>query len=188
MTSQYLRFRSRETVLEMGATRLLLLAWHVKRVCRWRRPSFSRWRIFCTRRSGICSYESSSNAFSCHHVTLGVGRPASQSTDLSNSWYEICAIEEYYAALSGKLCTEASEHISGPIFMNQEVHRCPELLVQNYHSTLRYIPEERTAYLRQVGSLKSRILCTFVVFWVAAILWSKLLVLYTFIYLSKTHQ
>lgn len=66
---------SRETALEMGATRLLLLAWHVKTVCRWRRPSFSRRRTFCTRRSGTCSYESSSNAFSCHHVTLGLGRP-----------------------------------------------------------------------------------------------------------------
>jgi hypothetical protein len=73
----YLRFMSRETVLEMGATRLLLLAWHVNSVCRCRRPSFSRRRTFCTRRSGTCSYESSSKAFSCHHVTLGLGRPAS---------------------------------------------------------------------------------------------------------------
>jgi hypothetical protein len=33
---------------------------------------------------------------------------------------------------------------------------CPETLVQNYHSTLRNIPEEHRCHLHRGGSLKSR--------------------------------
>ena len=34
--------------------------------------------------------------------------------------------------------------------------RCPETLVQNYHSTLRNIPKERAFHLHRVGSLNLR--------------------------------
>ena len=38
---------------------------------------------------------------------------------------------------------------------------CPETSVKNYHCTLRNIPEERTSYILRGGSLKSRILPTY---------------------------
>ncbi|KAJ8874600.1 hypothetical protein PR048_025466 [Dryococelus australis] len=75
----YSRFMSSVTALEMGATRLLLDAWQVKTVLSWRRWSLSRRKAFWTRASPSVSYESSSSAFSSHHVTRGGGRPVHTS-------------------------------------------------------------------------------------------------------------
>lgn len=62
----------------MGATRLLLDAWHVKTVCKCLLSSRSRCNTFRTFFSDSVSYESSSSAFSCHQVTLGSGLPEIQ--------------------------------------------------------------------------------------------------------------
>jgi hypothetical protein len=48
--------------------------------------------------------------------------------------------------------------------------RCPETAVKDYHSTLRYTPEERTSHQHRGGSLKSRTLWElFSVFTVATV-------------------
>jgi hypothetical protein len=61
---------------------------------------------------------------------------------------EICALLGYYAALSG------SSWASWPLKMGPISF--PETSVQNCHSTLRHIPEERRSHLHGGGSLKSR--------------------------------
>lgn len=71
----YLQLRSMVTALDIGVIRLLLEAWHVNTMCRWRRSTRSRLRTFLTLLWDRISRESSSRAFSCHHVTLGSGLP-----------------------------------------------------------------------------------------------------------------
>jgi hypothetical protein len=67
----------------------------------------------------------------------------------NTSGIEICALLGCYAELSGNPCTDFSGQSIGPIIKRQEVPRplktgpigCPETSVQDYHSTLRNIPE-----------------------------------------------
>lgn len=86
----HLRFMSSVTELEIGATRLLLDAWHVKMTLRcflWRR---SMWSTFLTFLSSVCSSVSSKSAFSCHHVTFGRGRPEiSCNGDMTILWLNL---------------------------------------------------------------------------------------------------
>jgi hypothetical protein len=58
-------------------------------------------------------------------------------------------------------CTDVSEQSLGSIFKGQEVQEgntgpigCPEKSVENYHSTLRNIPEERRPLLLPLSKLK----------------------------------
>jgi hypothetical protein len=58
--------------------------------------------------------------------------------------------------------TDVSGERIGPIFKGQEVQEekmrpihCPETSVKDYHSTLRYTPEESRSHQRRGGSLKS---------------------------------
>ena len=65
--------------------------------------------------------------------------------------FEICALLGYYAALSGSSVPTFLDNLSvGPI-------GCPESSVQNYHSTLRNIPEDHRSHLHRGGSLNSRV-------------------------------
>lgn len=80
----YSRIMSNVTALEMGGNWLLLDAWHVNTVFRWRRSSRSRRNVFFTFRSGNVSNVSSISACSCHHVTRGGGRPGKRKTKKKN--------------------------------------------------------------------------------------------------------
>jgi hypothetical protein len=61
---------------------------------------------------------------------------------------ENCALLGCYAALRGSSVTDISGQPIGPVFKNMGKIRCRETSVNNYHSTLRNIPEERSSHDR----------------------------------------
>lgn len=75
-----LRLRSKVTALEIGGTRLLFEAWHVNTICKCFLSKRSNVSLFRTVLSDKDSHVSSSRAFSCHHVTRGVGRPKNKKS------------------------------------------------------------------------------------------------------------
>ena len=75
--------------------------------------------------------------------------------------YEICAVLEYYAALSG-CCVPTfrdnlPSHLQGSRSLKIGPIGFPETSAQNYHSALRNISDERRSHLLRGGSLKSRL-------------------------------
>jgi hypothetical protein len=75
---------------------------------------------------------------------------------------EICALLGYYAALNGSSVPTFRANLSFPSSRDGKMGPidCPETSVQNYHLTLRNIPEERRSHVHRGRSLKSRNLRT----------------------------
>ena len=76
---------------------------------------------------------------------------------------ETCSLLGYYARLRGSSVPTFRDNLSVPFQgswtswpLNMRPTRCPETSVQNYHSTLRNIPEEFRSHLHRGGSLRSR--------------------------------
>jgi hypothetical protein len=75
---------------------------------------------------------------------------------------EICALLGYYSASSGSYVPSFRDHLSVPSSrfkkswpLKMGPIGCPETSVQNYHSTLSNIPEERRSHEHRGESLRS---------------------------------
>jgi hypothetical protein len=74
---------------------------------------------------------------------------------------EICSLLGYYTALSDRSVPTFRDNISVPSSwtswpLKMGLIGCPETSLQNYHPTLRNIPQERRSHLHRGGSLESR--------------------------------
>jgi hypothetical protein len=82
-----------------------------------------------------------------------------------NLTVEICAVLGYYAASCGDCLPTFRENVSVPSsrvkkffwFLKMGPIRCSETSVNNYHTTLRNIPEESRSHQHRIESLKSRL-------------------------------
>jgi hypothetical protein len=74
---------------------------------------------------------------------------------------EICALLRYYTALSGSSVLTFRDNLLVPSSRVKKMGPigCLETSVQNYHSALHNIPEERRSHSHHGGSLKSRMVC-----------------------------